>query len=88
MAADGDELTVGQAAEQLSASDTSVRAWLTDNLLRARWTPGGHARIEPTSVDELLPLLRIPPGLEREKAFEDLRERNREWLRRAGGSGG
>jgi excisionase family DNA binding protein len=88
VAVDGDELTVGQAAEQLSVSDTSVRAWLADHLLRAaRWTPGGHARIESTSVEELVPLLRIPPGPERETAFDELRQRNRDWLRRRSPNG-
>lgn len=73
---DGTELTVGETVARLNVSDTTVRSYVTGNLLRARWTGGGHARIDPASVDELEPLLLIPPGDARAKALDELRARN------------
>lgn len=77
MVGDGTELTVGEALVRLNVSDTTVRSYVTTGLLRARWTGGGHARIEAASVNELLPLLKIPPGADRDQAFAALRARNR-----------
>lgn len=76
MVGDGTELTVGEAQTRLNVSDTTVRSYVAGNLLRARWTGGGHTRIEAASVTELLPLLRIPPGAERDAAFAALRAKN------------
>lgn len=69
-------MTVGKAAERLNVSDSTVRNWIASDLLRARWTAGGHARIEVASVDDLEPILRTAPGPDREAALEDLRRRN------------
>lgn len=59
-------------------SDTTVRSMLAKDYLRGWYTePGRHARIEPASVDELIPLLHLRLGPERVAALEALAERNR-----------
>lgn len=75
--ADEKPLTTRQAGEQLGVSSTTAQAWAASGLLRAWWTAGNHARIYQSSVDELQPLLRIPPGAARTAAFENQRERNK-----------
>jgi excisionase family DNA binding protein len=82
MVGDGTELTVGEAQARLNVSDTTVRSYVAANLLRARWTGGGHTRVEAASVTELLPLLRIPPGAERDKALAEQKARNLAMRRR------
>lgn len=82
MVADGDELTVKGAQERFLAaglrmSDTTVRSYLAKDWLRGWYTGGNHARIEPESVDELVPLLRLRLGEERTKALDALAEANR-----------
>lgn len=58
-------------------SDTTVRSMLARYHLRGWYTePGHHARIEPASVDALIPILRMRLGAEREAALADLAERN------------
>jgi len=59
-------------------SDTTVRSMLAHDRLRGWYTePGRHARIEPASVTELIPLLRMKPGAERNAAMKTLSRRNR-----------
>lgn len=70
-------MTVGEAQQRLKVSDSTVRNWIDDGLLRAWWTAGGHRRIDPASLEELIHALRIPPGPEREQALDELRHRNR-----------
>ena len=50
MVGDGSELTVGEVARRLNVSDTAVRNYVASDLLRARWTGGGHTRVEAKSV--------------------------------------
>lgn len=82
----GEELTVGEVERRLRVSDSTVRKYIDDHLLRAWWTDGGHRRIESTSVDELQQVLATPPGPARDQAREELRARNQEWLRRRTGT--
>lgn len=59
-------------------SDTTVRSMLAKDLLRGWYTePGRHARIEPASVDDLIPILRMRLGPDRELALDALADRNR-----------
>ena len=58
-------------------SDTTVRSMLAQDLLRGWYTePGRHARIEPASVDDLIPLLLMKLVPKRDAALEGLRRRN------------
>ena len=81
---DGTWLTVKEVMARLAAagrpvSDTTVRTMMSRDLLRGWYTePGRHARIEPASVDELIPLLLMKPGEKRDSAMDALRERNAE----------
>src|ERR1041385_8403185 len=75
---DGKQLRTSEAATALAVSPSTVIKYVGDNLLRTVWTAGGHRRIDAASVAELSQVLRIPPGLERDAAMEDLRRRNRE----------
>jgi hypothetical protein len=59
-------------------SDTTVRSMLAKDYLRGWYTePGHHARIEPASVDDLIPILRMRLGAERDAALDALARRNR-----------
>jgi hypothetical protein len=59
-------------------SDTTVRSMLAKDYLRGWYTePGRHARIEPSSVDQLIPILKLRLGAEREAALSDLAQGNR-----------
>jgi hypothetical protein len=61
-----------------SVSDTTVRSMLAQDLLRGWYTePGRHARIEPASVDQLIPLLLMKLGPARDDALEGLKRKNR-----------
>lgn len=77
MAADDKPLTTREAGDLLGVSSTTAQSWAVSGLLRAWWTAGNHARIDRASVDELQPLLRIPPGAARTAAFARQRERNK-----------
>lgn len=79
---DGTYLTVGEAMDRLKAagcpaSDSTVRAYIERDQLRAWYTGGGHARIEPDSVDELVPVLKMKKGAAKDAAMEELRRKNR-----------
>lgn len=63
------------AAAGLPASDTTVRSMVEKRYLRAWWTIGGHTRIEPASVEELIPFLELPPA-ERRAQLEGLARHN------------
>jgi hypothetical protein len=65
------------AAAGCPVSDTTVRSMLAKHLLRGWYTAGKHARIEPDSVDELIPWLKRPLGDEREAGLSGLAERNK-----------
>lgn len=71
------DLLVRDVAALTQLPTQVVRDYAATNLIRAWWTGGGHARIEAASVNELLPLLKIPPGADRDQAFAALRARNR-----------
>jgi hypothetical protein len=59
-------------------SDTTVRSMLAKDYFRGWYTePGRHARVEPASVDELIPILKLRLGPEREAALADLAQQNR-----------
>lgn len=59
-------------------SDTTVRSMLAKDYLRGWYTePGRHARIEPESVNDLIPILKLRLGAARDVALNALAERNR-----------
>jgi excisionase family DNA binding protein len=74
---DGSQLRTGEAAARLNVGEQTIRDYLTQHLLRAVRTAGGHRRIDAASIDELAEVLRIQDDAEREAAKAALRERNR-----------
>jgi excisionase family DNA binding protein len=72
----GGRLRTPEAARLLDVSRQTVVNWVERGWLRAIYTDGGHRRIDRDSVDDLLPILREPPGPKRDAALEGLRRRN------------
>lgn len=53
MVGDGTWLTVGEAAERLGVSDTTVRSYIAAGRLVATRLPSGHRRVRADSVDAM-----------------------------------
>lgn len=66
-----------EAARMLGVSRQTVVNMVDRDELRAHYTQGGHRRVDRKSVEDLLDVLRIPPGADRVTALADLVERNR-----------
>jgi excisionase family DNA binding protein len=47
-------LTVGEAAARLHVSKQTIRRWITEGILKASRTPGGHYRIRAADADAAL----------------------------------
>lgn len=50
---DGTWLTVGEVAQMLGVSDTTVRQYVADGRLDATRLPSGHRRIRRTSAEAM-----------------------------------
>jgi excisionase family DNA binding protein len=72
-------LTVGQAADYIGVSPSSIRKWSNRGLVQAYRTPGGDRRF---SIDDLDELIRVPHGASPQT---DPPERHRSVLMRVGG---
>ncbi len=53
-------LTVFEAAQRIGRSPGTVRRWIRDGRLRAE-TTHGQRLIEPGALDEVYPMLPLPP---------------------------
>jgi putative resolvase len=58
-------LTVGQAADYIGVSPSSIRKWSDRGLVQAYRTPGGDRRF---SIDDLDALIRVPHPPERHRS--------------------
>ncbi len=58
-------LTVGQAADYIGVSPSSIRKWSDRGLIQAYRTPGGDRRF---SIDDLDELIRVPHHPERHRS--------------------
>jgi excisionase family DNA binding protein len=72
-------LTVGEAADYIGVSISSIRKWSDRGLVQAYRTPGGDRRF---SIDDLDELIRVPRGASPQT---DPPERHRSVLMRVGG---
>jgi excisionase family DNA binding protein len=73
-------LTVGQAADYIGVSPSSIRKWSDRGLVQAYRTPGGDRRF---SIDDLDELIRV--GQHGASPQTDPPERHRSVLMRVGG---
>ena len=64
-------LSTGQAAERCAVTPDAVLKWIRSGRLRARRTAGGHHRIDPRDLDEMI-------GTVQEQADEQLEAREPE----------
>lgn len=78
MAEESPPLTTGDTARALNVSEWTVIDWTKKDLLFATRTFGGHRRYPPDTVEDLRRALGMPEGPERDAAFEELRNRNRQ----------
>lgn len=64
-------LTVGQAADQLGVSQSTVREYARTGRLHSTRLPSGHRRIDPASVEALRRELYGQPGTAEDPAPGD-----------------
>jgi excisionase family DNA binding protein len=79
---DREWLQISEAAARLGLGQSKTRELADSGHLRSRRPPSsgpGHSRrrIDPASVDELLAVMRMPDGPDREQAMQALVEKNR-----------